>query len=99
MLNITNLFADYGGKPALEEINLTLDSGELLVVLGPSGAGNDAAEPDRRVCTVSARHDPAGRKTGNGAGRERGVVFQNEGLPPVAKRSGKTLRLVCNWQV
>lgn len=28
MLNITNLSADYGGKPALEEINLTLDSGE-----------------------------------------------------------------------
>lgn len=37
MLNITNLSADYGGKPALEEINLTLDRGELLVVLGPSG--------------------------------------------------------------
>ena len=31
MLNITNLYADYGGKPALEDINLTLDSGELLV--------------------------------------------------------------------
>lgn len=39
MLNITNLYADYGGKPALEDINLTLDSGELLVVLGPSGCG------------------------------------------------------------
>ena len=39
MLNITNLSADYGGKPVLEEINLTLDSGELLVVLGPSGCG------------------------------------------------------------
>ena len=39
MLNITNLSADYGGKPALKEINLTLDSGELLVVLGPSGCG------------------------------------------------------------
>jgi ABC-type cobalamin/Fe3+-siderophores transport system ATPase subunit len=39
MLNITNLHASYGGKPALEDINLTLDSGELLVVLGPSGCG------------------------------------------------------------
>ena len=29
MLNITNLYADYGGKPALEDINLTLDSGVL----------------------------------------------------------------------
>ena len=39
MLNITNLYADYAGKSALEDINLTLDSGELLVVLGPSGCG------------------------------------------------------------
>ncbi|MCD8471527.1 MAG: ATP-binding cassette domain-containing protein, partial [Parabacteroides chartae] len=31
--------ADYGGKPALADINLTLESGELLVVLGPSGCG------------------------------------------------------------
>lgn len=39
MLHITHLSADYGGKPALADINLTLDSGELLVVLGPSGCG------------------------------------------------------------
>ncbi|VDR29486.1 Fe(3+) ions import ATP-binding protein FbpC [Raoultella terrigena] len=39
MLQISHLFADYGGKPALADINLTLDSGELLVVLGPSGCG------------------------------------------------------------
>ena len=28
MLQISNLYADYGGKPALEDINLTLESGE-----------------------------------------------------------------------
>ena len=39
MLQISHLSADYGGKPALADINLTLDSGELLVVLGPSGCG------------------------------------------------------------
>lgn len=39
MLQISHLYADYGGKPALEYINLTLESGELLVVLGPSGCG------------------------------------------------------------
>lgn len=37
MLQISHLYANYGGKPALEDINLTLESGELLVVLGPSG--------------------------------------------------------------
>lgn len=39
MLQISHLYADYGGKLALEDINLTLESGELLVVLGPSGCG------------------------------------------------------------
>ena len=38
MLQISHLYADYGGKPVLEDINLTLESGELLVVLGPSGS-------------------------------------------------------------
>lgn len=27
MLQISHLYADYGGKPALEDINLTLESG------------------------------------------------------------------------
>lgn len=29
MLQISHLYANYGGKPALEDINLTLESGEL----------------------------------------------------------------------
>ena len=39
MLQISHLYADYGGKPALEDINLTLESCELLVVLGASASG------------------------------------------------------------
>jgi taurine transport system ATP-binding protein len=39
MLQISHLAASYGGKPALEDINLTLDSGELLVVLDLLVAG------------------------------------------------------------
>ncbi|EQA1644543.1 taurine ABC transporter ATP-binding subunit [Enterobacter hormaechei] len=83
MLNITNLSADYGGKPALEEINLTLDSGELLVVLGPSGCGKTtllnliAGFVPYQHCTIQLEGK---RVTGPGA--ERGVVFQNEGLLP-----------------
>ncbi len=38
MLQISHLSADYGGKPALADISLTLDSGELLVVLGRPAA-------------------------------------------------------------
>ncbi|EKK5919638.1 taurine ABC transporter ATP-binding subunit [Enterobacter hormaechei] len=83
MLNITNLSADYGGKPALEEINLTLDSGELLVVLGPSGCGKTTL---LNLITgfVPYQHGTIqleGKRV-TGPGAERGVVFQNEGLLP-----------------
>lgn len=83
MLNITNLSADYGGKPALEEINLTLDSGELLVVLGPSGCGKTTLL-NLISGFVPYQHGTIqleGKRV-MGPGAERGVVFQNEGLLP-----------------
>ena len=83
MLNITNLSADYGGKPALEEINLTLDSGELLVVLGPSGCGKTTLL-NLIAGFVPYQHGSItleGRRV-EGPGADRGVVFQNEGLLP-----------------
>ncbi|QLY64092.1 taurine ABC transporter ATP-binding subunit [Enterobacter asburiae] len=83
MLNITNLYADYGGKPALEDINLTLDSGELLVVLGPSGCGKTTLL-NLIAGFVPYQHSTIqleGKKV-EGPGAERGVVFQNEGLLP-----------------
>ena len=83
MLTIAHLSADYAGKPALSDINLTLDSGELLVVLGPSGCGKTT------LLNLVAGFLPArsgsivlnGRPV-TGPGAERGVVFQNEGLLP-----------------
>lgn len=83
MLQISHLSADYGGKPALADINLTLESGELLVVLGPSGCGKTTLL-NLIVGFVPYQHGSitleGQRVTGPGA--ERGVVFQNEGLLP-----------------
>jgi len=83
MLQISHLSADYGGKPALADINLTLDSGELLVVLGPSGCGKTTLL-NLIAGFVPYQHGSitleGQRVTGPGA--ERGVVFQNEGLLP-----------------
>ncbi|WP_042286080.1 taurine ABC transporter ATP-binding subunit [Citrobacter sedlakii] len=83
MLQVSHLYADYGGKPALEDISLTLDSRELLVVLGPSGCGKTT------LLNLIAGFMPyqrgtiqlAGKRV-DGPGAERGVVFQQEGLLP-----------------
>ena len=83
MLQISHLYADYGGKPVLEDINLTLESGELLVVLGPSGCGKTTLL-NLIAGFVPYQHGSiqlAG-KCIEGPGAERGVVFQNEGLLP-----------------
>ncbi len=83
MLQISHLSADYGGKPALADINLTLDSGELLVVLGPSGCGKTTLL-NLIGGFVPYQHGSItleGRRI-DGPGADRGVVFQNEGLLP-----------------
>ena len=83
MLQISHLSADYGGKPALADINLTLDSGELLVVLGPSGCGKSTLL-NLIAGFVPYQHGSItleGLRV-QGPGAERGVVFQHEGLLP-----------------
>lgn len=83
MLQISHLSADYGGKPALANINLTVDSGELLVVLGPSGCGKTTLL-NLIAGFVPYQHGSItldGKRV-DGPGADRGVVFQNEGLLP-----------------
>ncbi|MFR4487029.1 MAG: taurine ABC transporter ATP-binding subunit [Escherichia coli] len=99
MLQISHLYANYGGKPALEDINLTLESGELLVVLGPSGCGKTTLL-NLIAGFVPYQHGSiqlAGKRI-EGPGAERGVVFQNEGLLRGAMYR-TTWRSACNWQV
>ena len=83
MLSVSHLHASYAGKLALQDINLSIDSGELVVVLGPSGCGKTT------LLNLIAGFIPAdggsitldGRPV-TGPGADRGVVFQHEGLLP-----------------
>ena len=83
MLQISHLYADYGGKPALEDINLTLESGELLVVLGPSGCGKTTL-----LKAISARLTP-----------QRGeVLYQQRSLYAMSEAERRRL-LRTEWGV
>lgn len=83
MLRIAHLNARYVGQPVLQDINLQLDSHELLVVLGPSGCGKTtllnlvAGFLPVESGSITLDNQPV-----TGPGAERGVVFQHEGLLP-----------------
>ncbi|MDT3622411.1 taurine ABC transporter ATP-binding subunit [Cronobacter malonaticus] len=83
MLQVSHLHASFDGKPALADISLTLNDGELLVVPGPSGCGKttllNLIAGFLPVETGSITLD--GRAV-TGPGADRGVVFQHEGLLP-----------------
>ncbi|STP64901.1 taurine transporter ATP-binding subunit [Enterobacter hormaechei] len=99
MLNITNLSADYGGKLALEEINLTLDSGELLVVLGPSGCGKTTLL-NLIAGFVPYQHGTIQLEGKRVTGRAQSAAwsFRMKDYSR-GETCRKTLRLVCNWPV
>jgi len=83
MLRIAHLHARYAGQRVLQDINLQLDSHELLVVLGPSGCGKTtllnlvAGFLPVESGSITLDNQPV-----TGPGAERGVVFQHEGLLP-----------------
>lgn len=83
MLSVSHLRASYAGQLALQDINLSIGNGELVVVLGPSGCGKTT------LLNLIAGFIPAdgGSISLDGQpvtapGADRGVVFQHEGLLP-----------------
>ena len=87
MITIEGLKKSYAGRPVLQGIDLTVKSGEFLVVLGPSGAGkstllrciNGLTQPDGgRIVIDGTVFDSDARQSRSSA--PVAMIFQHHNL-------------------
>ena len=82
-LRLHDVTLSYGGPPAVRELNLTVQPGEILVLTGPSGCGKSTvlralAGLLRPVAgTITADGEPVTTTS-----RDRAMVFQDNALLP-----------------
>jgi phospholipid/cholesterol/gamma-HCH transport system ATP-binding protein len=85
MISVRGLSHSYGSKAVLRDINLEVDSGEILALMGSSGGGKTTllrcisglvtpSEGDVVVDSINVQHDP------EVARRHMGMVFQSAAL-------------------
>src|SRR5438445_12480684 len=82
-LELTNVSKTFNGTPILQDINLSLEKGEFVAIVGFSGAGKTTLinliagllRPDSGTITLNDLEIIA-------PGPDRGVVFQNYSLLP-----------------
>lgn len=82
-LELDGITLSYTGSPVIENLSLTVEPGEILVLTGPSGCGKSTV---LRALTGLLRPD-AGRVLADGepvttTSRDRGMVFQDSALLP-----------------
>ena len=82
-LELKNVSKSFGGAPVLKDINLSVEKGEFVAIVGFSGAGKTTLinlitgllKPDTGDVTLNDLEI-------TGPGPERGIVFQNYSLLP-----------------
>ncbi|MCL6271416.1 amino acid ABC transporter ATP-binding protein [Sansalvadorimonas sp. 2012CJ34-2] len=91
MLELRNLHKAFNGQTVLDGIDLQVQQGEIVVVLGPSGSGkstmlrciNYLETPDKGTITISDQSvdaESAGKKEILALRRKTSFVFQNYAL-------------------
>ncbi len=88
MIKIEGLKKSYAGRPVLQGIDLTVKSGEFLVVLGPSGAGkstllrcvNGLTAPDDGRIVIDGTVFDSKRASRRESGRPVAMIFQHHNL-------------------
>lgn len=82
-LEVHDVQKSYGGAPVLRDINLSIEEGEFVAIIGYSGAGKTTLmsllagliKPDAGTVKLEGREM-------EGPGPDRGIVFQNYSLLP-----------------
>lgn len=90
LIEISNLDKSYGKNRVLKNLNLSIEKGEVVVIVGPSGTGKSTLlrminqiEPVTNGRIMVDGHEMTGRKTNlNQARTTIGMVFQQFNLFP-----------------
>ncbi|MDI3480379.1 MAG: arginine/lysine/histidine transport system ATP-binding protein [Tepidanaerobacteraceae bacterium] len=90
MIRIKNLYKSFGNLKVLEDINLTVFSGEVVVIIGPSGSGKSTLlrciknleRPEKGEIFVEGRPLEAKSRSFKSLQQEIGMVFQHFNLFP-----------------
>ena len=90
LLKVTHLHKEFGQNTILNDINLTVEKGEVVVIIGPSGCGkstflrclNGLEEIQGGVITVSGLPVEAGKRDITKLRQKIGMVFQSYELFP-----------------
>lgn len=83
-VEVTNLFKSYGGRPILERINISVEEGEFISMVGASGCGKSTF----LRMLLAQEHPSRGQIRIEGAepaqepNKSRGVVFQKYSVFP-----------------
>ncbi len=83
-VSVSNLFQSYGARPILERVNVEVDEGAFISIVGASGCGKSTflrlllAQEQPSRGTISIAGQPPAREPG----RDRGVVFQRYSVFP-----------------
>lgn len=83
LLELTNVRKGFGGVPVLHNINLAIESGEFVAIVGFSGAGKTTLiSLVAGLLTPDSGEVKLNGQLVTGPGPDRGIVFQNYSLLP-----------------
>src|SRR5229473_1611994 len=77
-LLVRDLTISYGGEPVLEAVNLTVEEGRFVSLVGPSGSGKSSL----LRAVIGLQQPLAGTVETNLARSELGILFQDDALLP-----------------